>query len=166
VRVLEVRPLSARLFSGFGQVVEAGTGTGRLVNDGRALRYDVPAALEAEAGRTAPALAVYRVEAVDLPFAVGMFERHPLSSQLFVPMTVSRYLVVVAPPDARGLPDAGRAMAFAGSGGQGVTYARGVWHSPMVALDAPGDLAMVMWQAAEAGEDCEIHALAEPIIVR
>lgn len=166
MRQLEIRPLSARLFAGFGQVVEAGGPDGRLVNDGRALRYDGLAPLDAQAGSTAPVVALYRVEAVELPFAVGLFERHPLSSQLFVPMTVGRYLVVVAPPDDRGRPDPGRALAFAGMRGQGVNYARGVWHSPMVALDAPGDLAMVMGQAFGPAEDCETHALPEPILVR
>jgi ureidoglycolate lyase len=70
-------------------------------------------------------------------------ERHPLSSQAFVPLATGasdRYLVVVAPA-GEFRPEGLR--AFLASGFQGVQYARGVWHHPLIALDRSSDFIVV-----------------------
>jgi ureidoglycolate lyase len=98
---------------------------------------------------------------------IKMLERHPFTTQTFVPLsssedatTTTRYLVVVAPslaPGAlddglpvptgteaaalglpgRGLPDLSRLRAFVATGRQAVTYGAGTWHAPMIALVRP-----------------------------
>ncbi|KAI0102056.1 ureidoglycolate hydrolase [Nemania sp. FL0031] len=93
---------------------------------------------------------------------IKVLERHPFTSQTFIPLTADetkRYLVVVAPtleatsgeeslpvptsasassdgmklPGA-GLPDVRKLTAFVATGAQAVTYAAGTWHAPMIAL--------------------------------
>jgi ureidoglycolate lyase len=162
---LEAAPLTPAGFAPFGQVLETEGSRGHPVNDGRGLRHDGLGLLEFLDG-TAPVVALYEMGPSALPFPVTNFERHRLSSQLFVPMTLDRFLVVVAPEGAGGSPDGGRARAFLGRRGQAINYAPGVWHAPMVALDAGGTLAMVMGRAAEAATDCEVHRLPTPILVR
>ncbi|KAL9090977.1 MAG: hypothetical protein Q9159_001720 [Coniocarpon cinnabarinum] len=116
-------------------------------------------------------------------FEVPILERHPFSSQTFVPMDLSssdqttRYVVVVAPTIANGeaqmplefsysaqmqgigLPDLSNLRAFVAQGDQAVTYAAGTWHAPMIVLGG-NSINFVVWQYANgvAGEDCEeIH---------
>jgi len=57
-----------------------------------------------------------------------MMERHPLGSQLFVPLNEVPWLVVVCADP--GIPSSYR--AFAASGRQGVNYARNCWHHPLL----------------------------------
>jgi len=79
-------------------------------------------------------------------FKVNVLERHPYTTQSFIPLglpaptrpepTSSRYLVIVAPSlDSRGNPpDLANIKAFIAYGNQGVTYNVKTWHAPMVVL--------------------------------
>lgn len=155
-------PLTARVFAPFGDVLGFDSTKARLVNDGNALRADLPARLAFSAGE--PRLALFRVEAQRLPLTVAVMERHPNSSQTFVPVTAERFLVIVAPNAGDGFPDIHRCEAFVGDRGQGFNYHPGVWHAPIVALDAGGDFLMLIWEKGAAA-DCCIERLTQPIHV-
>jgi ureidoglycolate lyase len=150
--MLNVETLTADRFAPFGEVLAFDESLARRVNDGQALRADTPARL-AGSGSGKPVLAYYRSEAQALPLSLSVLERHPLSSQAFVAVTVERFLVVVAPAAADGLPDLAAACAFVGRTGQGVNYRAGIWHAPITALDRSGDFLMMMWEVGGA-EDC------------
>jgi len=75
-----------------------------------------------------------------LPFEVSMLERHPLGSQAFLPLNDRPYLVVVAPA---GELDEAAIRGFATRGWQGVNYAKGVWHHPLIALGEVSDFIVV-----------------------
>lgn len=71
-----------------------------------------------------------------------VLERHPYSTQTFVPMgqdlKKKSYLVIVAKTDESShgrLPDPNTFRAFVCRGNQSVTYGRGTWHAPMVVID-------------------------------
>jgi ureidoglycolate lyase len=153
IRVLRVEPLTGVAFEIFGDVIEAPRGGGRTVNDGTAVRHDDIAALELTADGGRPVLGLFRVRPQHLPFECRTLERHPLSSQAFVPVGERRFLVVVAPA-GDGKPDAAATRAFVTDGRQGVNYRRGVWHHPVLALD--GETDFVMMGRADDGRDCDV----------
>jgi ureidoglycolate lyase len=64
--------------------------------------------------------------------AVAMLERHPLGSQLFMPLRKDPFLVVVAPRGDSVAPAS--VIAFLTNGEQGINYHRGTWHHPVIAL--------------------------------
>jgi ureidoglycolate lyase len=160
-RTLRAQPLTAAAFASFGTVIEAGRAPGRPVNQGRGRRIEGVRDLAHEAGTT-PVIDLYEIAPSQLPFAVDCLERHPLSCQIFTPMTCARYLVVVAPGDAPGRPMLSGAVAFVASGAQAVCYNRGVWHAPMIALDAPALMTMTMWEAGGSA-DCEEVVLSSDV---
>ncbi|KAI0014900.1 ureidoglycolate hydrolase [Xylariomycetidae sp. FL0641] len=118
-------------------------------------------------------------------FRVSILERHPFTSQTFVPLGVGpsdsrSYLVIVAPtlpatdadsglpaPEGkpgRGRPDLGRLKAFLASGNQAVTYGAGTWHAPMAALGPPGSaIDFLVFQFANdvPVEDCQEVAFGD-----
>ena len=159
-------PLTRGAFAPFGGVVEVDGTAGRAANDGRALRYDQPL----DIGHRAPAreahLSLYEIDGSALPLTVDRLERHPASSQIFVPMSAGRYLIVVAGDAARGGPDLETLRAFVATSAQGVCYAPGVWHYPLVSLDRAATFAMFMWRAPEDADDCEVRPLQESVEVR
>lgn len=117
-------------------------------------------------------------------FEVEILERHPFTSQTFIPLGLAkadikgektRYLVIVAPSLApseqdkslpvpvgtkglpgRGLPDLTKIKAFIATGDQAVTYGAGTWHAPMVVVgDKPISFVVTQFANAVAIEDCQ-----------
>lgn len=143
---LTAQPLTAGAFAPFGEVLEAPGAPGRAYFD-RALANRRPAA--------SPSLSIVVKEPVAaLPLRSGVMERHPFSSQSFVPLDAGRWLVVVVPRAAEGGgPDMARARAFLARGDQGVTYGVSVWHHPFTVLDRAARFAVFMWRDGTAGDD-------------
>lgn len=162
---MDLRPesLEPQAFAPFGTVLQFDITIARSVNEGTAWRADTVALFEAGAGAR-PRLALYRTDPQALPLRLSVFERHPESAQSFVSLSVPRFLVAVAPAGPDGLPDLLRARAFLGLAGTGLSYRANQWHTPIIALDAGGDLLML---TAEHGDerDCVEHRLTDPITI-
>ena len=163
--IITPQPLSPETFAPFGDVIQAGLGEVTRVNEGRADRFDSGARLDRLLAETTPVVAIYRIDASPLPLRIPRLERHPLSSQLFVPMTASRYLVVTVPSDIKGDPVPAEAAAFVATGSQAINYQPGVWHCPLVALDQPADFVMAMGKALDPAIDCQFFDLPAALTV-
>ena len=163
-RVIRAQPLTPDAFALYGDVVSAGLKSGSSANQGTAVRFDWSARLESDRGGAKPNLAVFRSVPQKLPFTVKLLEHHPHSSQAFLPMVCARFLVCVAPTAPSGGPEVERLAAFVCGPGQGVNYHRGVWHHPIIALEAPAEFAMLAWEDGSAG-DCVVRQLPEPLLV-
>lgn len=150
---LAVAALTRDAFARFGDVIEAaGAETIYLINEGTAQRFHDLARIDtdAEGGRTI--VSVFRAQPRVLPFAIRMLERHPLGSQGFMPLGPHPYLVVVSEgPDS--VP-----CAFLAHPGQGINLHRGVWHHPLLALDATSDFLVI--DRGGAGANCDEVELA------
>jgi ureidoglycolate lyase len=161
---LQAQPLTREAFAPFGDVIGLELGGGSSANQGTATRYDRIAQLTSTRPEAQPNLAVFRSVAKALPFEVRLVERHPCSSQMFVPLSCRRFLVVVCPSDARGEPDLSQLRAFLCGPGQGVNYRAGVWHHPIIALDGPAEFLMLAWEDGTP-RDCEERPLSTPLRV-
>ena len=109
----------ATAFRRFGRLLEAPAEAG--------VRADYSECLAFEAGHgLVPRLHVNRTKAVALPHPLPAFERHPHNWQTFLPLDVSRFVVVVAGTAADGTPDLDDVHAFVLPGTAGVSFAPGV----------------------------------------
>ncbi len=125
---IAIAPLTRAAFAPFGEVVEMDGAEKIAINQGFAQRANGLAAIDvATAGGTAN-VSLFVAKPRPRPIAIEMMERHPLGSQLFVPMQDSPWLVLVC-ADPR---VAASYRAFAATGRQGVNYARNVWHHPLL----------------------------------
>lgn len=158
---LEVQPLTREAFAPYGDVIEASDAVKHFtINAGNTERYHDLANIEpGPDGRVIVSL--FRGQARTLPFTVHMMERHPLASQAFIPMSGKPYLVVVAPAgEAPGVQDL---RVFLGRGDQGVNYATGVWHHPLLALEAVCDFLVV--DRSGPGHNCDEVQLETPGVI-
>jgi ureidoglycolate lyase len=154
------RLLTATEFSAYGEVVSTANARKVLaVNDGRAQRFTRLATQHSLTTDLKQELSLYRLSPSSLPIEANYFERHPLTTQLFYPLCNARYLVLVCPTMADGMPDAAHAQAWLAEPGIGINYHAGVWHYPLVALDDGGDFLMLMAEGAGA-QDCETAQLS------
>jgi ureidoglycolate lyase len=153
-----IEALSAERFAPFGDVISADTAARHFpINGGTTERYHDLADLDAGPdGKLI--VSIFRSQPRELPFAVTMLERHPLGSQAFMPLIAQPYLVVVAPAGDAPLPNALR--AFLARPGQGINYAPGVWHHPLLALNEICDFLVI--DRSGPGNNCDEITLAEP----
>jgi ureidoglycolate lyase len=150
--------LSALAFAPFGRVIEA-VGTGHAANQGTATKFDRLGGFDnRRPGRATANVSVFRASARrDWPLEVALLEKHPHSTQIFVPMAAERYLVIVAPGVER--PDLAALRAFVATGRQAIAYAPGTWHHPIVALEQETDFACLVHEDGGA-EDCVEQPIA------
>jgi ureidoglycolate lyase len=94
--------------------------------------------------------------------SITMLERHPHSTQSFIPIRGNRWLVVLAPTLPDGLPDMGNVRAFLAGPDDAICIHRNVWHAGLTVLDGPAEFAMMMWRA-DAGDDGIVHDLPTPL---
>lgn len=157
---LPIEPLTAEAFRPFGDVIEVSDAAQHFtINDGFAERYHDLAHIDttAEGGRTL--VSVFRAQPRTFPLPITTMERHPLGSQAFVALAPVPFLVVVAAPGAAPGPEAIR--CFLAQPGQGVNYARGTWHHPLIALDAPADFLVIDRGGPDQPANCDVIALEE-----
>ncbi|MEO1092019.1 MAG: ureidoglycolate lyase [Pseudomonadota bacterium] len=146
MRDLLFEPLTARSFAAFGDVLVP-----PVPGQPRTYFEDALGNLRAEAW---PSLSLACVEqASALPLTARQMERHAFSSQSFVPLAATSFLVVVAPHGVSGGPDIDHARAFLATDGVGVTYAADTWHHPLTVLQAPASFAVWMWRDGTAGDE-------------
>ena len=145
--------LTAEAFAPFGQVVEVPRAGGRLINSGTAWRFDDVAALALHHNGGRALLSLFRVQPAALPLRCTRLERHPLSSQLFLPLGERPFLVVVARGERA--PDPATLRVFLTNGRQGVNYAPGTWHHPTLALDTETDFLVLGRADARPDDNCD-----------
>ncbi len=136
-----VEALTRSGFRVFGDVIERDSGSCFEINDGEVLRHHDLAKVDVTAEDGRPVISIFQVvKPAAPPLRLRLMERHPISSQAFIPLDGSDFLIVVAPRDAR--PEIGNMRGFVARDGQGINLHPGVWHHPLIALDA-GDFLVV-----------------------
>ena len=139
---LKVFPLSAAAFAPFGDVIEI-DGAERLeINQGTCERFHDLAKIDVSDNEGQAIVSLFRAQPRPAPIRLEVMERHPLGSQVFFPLQDRDWLIVVAQKDS----DPTRLEnlhAFRATGRQGINYAKGVWHHPLLVLD-PGSMFLVV----------------------
>jgi ureidoglycolate lyase len=154
MRELAPEPLTAEAFASFGSVIEASDEAVRLeINQGHAIRYDALAEVDVSDGGGAAVISLFRARPLS-ELVLRAFERHPLGSQTFMPLSGKPYLVAVAPAGAF---DPAAVRLFRAEPHQGVHYRKGVWHHFLLVLEESDFLVV---DRAGAGDNCDEVELA------
>ena len=96
---IRAEELTSEGFAAFGDVIERDPGAAVAINGGEVLRHHDLARVDVTADGGRPVISIFQVmKPATLPFRLRLMERHLLSSQAFMPLAGSTYLVAVAPP--------------------------------------------------------------------
>lgn len=145
--------LTADAFRSFGYVARAGDGVVKSIRNDAVTLSRSDTRFDHDLAATELTLDFYEVPSEARPLHAKMAERHVLSAQTFVPMSVARWLIVVWPEGLTGAP-----RAFVAQAGDVVTYLPGLWHHGIVALDTSATFASTMWRS-NTPEDTEFCAI-------
>ena len=154
---LFIEPLTREAFAPFGEVIETAGAESFPINEGTTTRFHALATADPGADGQA-IVSIFRGTRRPDPIAIRMLERHPLGSQAFMPLAAYDWLVVVAEE-----PKASALRCLRAHGEQGVNYARGVWHHPLLVLVPVQDFVVV--DRAGPGENLEERALDRVVYV-
>lgn len=151
--MIKVEPLTREAFAPFGDVIEPRSEGAFEINDGYTTRMNALAKVESDADVI---LSIFQGRV--RPLTIAMLECHPKGSQSFMPLGGQDWLAVVAPEPT---PQACR--AFRCKGTQGVQYAKGVWHHPLLVLGEPQDFLVV--DRAGDGNNLEEVFFDKPLLL-
>jgi ureidoglycolate lyase len=155
-------PITTERFAPYGDVIHASTAAKAAMNDARFERYDDLAKIDVESAGGRAAISIARCKTpARFPHRIDMVERHPHGSQAFIPLAPFSFIVVVAP--AGEAVDAADLCAFVTNGTQGVNYHKGVWHMPMIAMEAGQEFLIV--DRAPSTDNCEEFILGNPLLL-
>ena len=141
MRRLIPEKLNAENFAAYGDVIEVhGQSPSIAINQGNTLRYNDLANIDVNEGGGKPQVNIFRSTPLPLPIVLTTMERHPLSSQTFIPLGGQPYLVVVA---AAGQFNSSAIRVFLAASHQGINYRRGTWHHYNLALNQTGDFLVI-----------------------
>ena len=140
MNTLRIERLTRAAFAPFGDVIELEGARHYPINEGTTERFHDLANVDVSTQGGRALIIVFGAQPRAWPIDIAMMERHPLGSQAFVPLSDAPYLIVVAPA---GELDPAKLRAFSTRGWQGVNYAKGVWHHPLLALGRVSDFLVV-----------------------
>lgn len=125
-------PLTRAAFAPYGDVIEKPGAAHFTINQGQAERFHDLARIDVTAAAGRPVVSIVAAKSAPRPLTLRLMERHPISSQVFMPLEPAPLVVVVAP--AGPAPRPRDIRAFLTDGRQGINYAPGTWHHPLLAL--------------------------------
>ena len=157
---LTPQPLTAEAFAAFGDVIEARSDTVININQGTSQRFHDLARVDVAFGEGYPLVNIFRASPYPEPLTLSMMEKHPLGSQLFMPLQQHAYLVAVA--QASDQVSAGDIAVFSASGNQGVNFRPGTWHHPLLVL-AQQDFLVV--DRGGKGDNLVEQDLDQPVLI-
>jgi len=149
--IVPLSALTREAFTAYGDVIQVEGSAHCTINGGYAERYHDLAKIDVLERGGRALISIFRATPRPVPVHIETMERHPLSSQAFIPLSEVPFLVVVAPPGAQPTPES--LLGFVTNGRQGVNYHRGVWHHALLALDRPCDFLVV--DRGGPGPDCD-----------
>lgn len=161
MKLITPKPLTAESFAKFGDVIEVSDQAHNFtINDGFTQRYHDLAKVDVSKNDGRTLINIFRSTPLAQPIAIKMMERHPLSSQAFIPMGEQPYLVVVAPAGELNVDDI---EVFIASSSQGVNYHAGTWHHYCLALFEQSDFIVV--DRGGEGDNCDVITLNGELVI-
>ena len=151
------KPLSREAFDPYGEVIEAEGASNYLINNGNCIRYHDLANVEVQGPNARVLINIFRCQPYVFPLRLALVERHPFGSQAFMPLEGRPFLVAVCHDTVDG---PGEPEAFVTLPGQGVNYARNIWHAVLTPIGSPQDFLVV--DRGGDGSNLEEHLFDTP----
>lgn len=163
---VKIELLTAEDFLLFGDVIEANEAAEHFtINCGYTERYHNLANVEVTHTKGKAGISIFASQPLPIPLQLKLLERHPLSSQAFIPLDQEPYLVVVAPP---GEFNSEAIRFFIARPDQGVNYHAGTWHHFCLALNQKSRFLVVDRIGTDPEtpvKNCDEFFLKEPIVL-
>ena len=130
--VLNIKKITKDNFSLYGDLISIRNKISEDINKNTTQSFFDLANIKIIGEDKNPRLNIFSAKKRSFPLVIDMLEMHPLSSQVFLPMSKSDFLVLVAPIDIK--PNLNKIQCFKVLNGDGVNFKCKVWHFPLISI--------------------------------
>ena len=120
-------------FATFGDLISSENINPMNINAGFAKRFDNLANINTSKDNGQTIVSIFFALKRTFPMKIDMMEKHPLSSQAFIPMKETTFLSFVAPPGE--FPEINKIQSFIIPPKTGINYKPGIWHFPLISTE-------------------------------
>ena len=130
---LQIKKISKDNFSKYGQLVSTKDIESQNINEETTKSFYDLVNIEIYGDDKQSRVNIFKSIKRNFPLEINMLENHPLSSQAFIPLQKTNFIVVVAPISSE--PDINLIETFLISPEEGINFKPKVWHFPLIATE-------------------------------
>ena len=153
---LDIQKITKDNFALYGDVITIKDKSSEVINNNTTQSFFDLANIEILGEDNNARLNIFNAKKRIFPLNIDMLEMHPLSSQVFLPMSNTDFLVLVAPIDIK--PDLNKIECFKVSNGDGINFKSRVWHFPLISIQ---DAKFITIDKKDAEKNIEIYKFTE-----
>ena len=152
--------ISRSNFSIYGDIISTNDVKPIDINAGYAKRFHDLANVSTLKNEGVTIVSIFSALKRTFPMKIDMMEKHPLSSQAFIPMKETTFLSFVAPPGE--FPEISKIQSFIIPPKTGINYKPGIWHFPLISTE---DTNFIVIDRKGSGENLIIHKFEKEKII-
>ena len=130
---LQINKISKNNFSRYGQLITTQNMLSQEINEETTKSFYDLVDIEIYGEDKECRINIFKATKRIFPLEINMLENHPLSSQAFIPLQKTNFIVVVAPVSEK--PDINSIEAFQVSPEESINFKPKVWHFPLIASE-------------------------------
>ena len=132
-KIVKPIKITRKNFSAYGDLISSDDIKAININTGYAKRFDNLANINTSMDKGKTIVSIFSALKRTFPMKIEMMEKHPLSSQAFIPMNETTFLSFVAPQGE--LPEIDKIESFIIPPKTGINYKPGIWHFPLISTE-------------------------------
>ena len=153
---LQIKNITKDNFSNFGDLISIREKKSEPINNNTTQSFFDLANIKILGEDNNARLNIFSVKKRIFPLYIDMLEMHPLSSQVFLPMNKTDFIVLVASIDIK--PDLNKIECFKISNGDGINFKSRVWHFPLISIQ---NAKFITIDKKDAEKNIEIYKFTE-----
>ena len=130
---LQINKISKNNFSRYGQLITTQNMLSQEINEETTKSFYDLVDIEIYGEDKKCRINIFKATKRIFPLEINMLENHPFSSQAFIPLQKTNFIVVVAPVSEK--PDINSIEAFQISPEESINFKPKVWHFPLIATE-------------------------------
>ena len=159
-KIIKPVKISRSNFSSYGDLISTDDINPMNINEGYAKRFDNLANLDTSKDSGKTIVSIFSALKRTFPMKIHMMEKHPLSTQAFIPMKETTFLAFVAPSGES--PKIDKIQSFIISPKMGINYKPGIWHFPLISTE---NINFLVIDRKGSGDNLIIHKFEKEKII-
>ena len=159
-KIIKPVNISRSNFSSYGDLISTDDINPMNINEGYAKRFDNLANLDTSKDSGKTIVSIFSALKRTFPMKIHMMEKHPLSTQAFIPMKETTFLAFVAPSGES--PEIDKIQSFIIPPKMGINYKTGIWHFPLISTE---NINFLVIDRKGSGDNLIIHKFEKEKII-
>jgi len=154
--IFEIKKITKENFSLYGDLISIKDKNSEEINNNTTESFFDLANIEILGDDKNSRLNIFKAKKRIFPLNIDMLEMHPLSSQVFLPITKTNFIVLVTPINRK--PDLQKIECFKVLDGDGINFKPYIWHFPLISIE---DAKFITIDKKDSKKNIEIYKFAE-----